>query len=71
MGYLSRAVATKWAPGNPGQLVHAGCAVQGYLSYALPGQVPRRVGQGKVGTDLGGKEGETWPALERSLEGPG
>lgn len=43
MGYLSRAVATKWAPGNPGQLVHAGCAVQGCLSYALPGQVPRRV----------------------------
>lgn len=43
MGYLSRAVATKWAPGNPGQLVHASCAVQGCLSYALPGQVPRRV----------------------------
>ena len=67
MWYLSRAVAIKWAPG---QLVHARCAAQGYLSYALPGQVRRR-DQGKVGTDLGGKEGETWPALKRRLEEPG
>lgn len=41
-GVLEPGCSDKVGSWDPGQLVHAGCALQGCLSYALPGQVPRR-----------------------------